>query len=159
MFNFKLTSREVCSRIFAAKCSHLYDCQAWGIKTKSLFELGVCWHKAGRKLWHLPYNAKERLFSSKPSLKKAFPLRDLVMCWFVNFDNGLSQGKNNKMKLISNISTYSEHRRKGTIGWNVKCISRLWNRSYDYLFKNTASTFAVDPSDRVRVIKNFTVCK
>ena len=35
--NFKLASPEVCSRIFVAKCCHLYGCQAWGIKTKALF--------------------------------------------------------------------------------------------------------------------------
>ena len=63
------------------------------------------------------------------------------------------------MKLISNISTYSDHRRKGTIGENVECISRLWNCSYDYLCENTASTVDIETSDRVRAIKELTACK
>ena len=78
---------------------------------------------------------------------------------FAKFYNGISQGKNNKMKLISNISTYSDHRRKGTVGENVECISRLWNCSYDYLCENTASTVDIETSDRVRAIKELTACK
>ena len=97
--NFKLASREVCSRIFVAKCCHLYGCQAWGIKTKALFELDVCWRKAVRKLWHLPYTARSRLL---PGLVGTASLRDQVMRRFAKFYNGISQGKNNKMKLISN---------------------------------------------------------
>ena len=72
---------------------------------------------------------------------------------------GISQCKNNKMKLISNFSTYSDQRRKGTIGENVECISRFWNCSYDYLCENTASTVDIETSDRVRAIKELTACK
>ena len=86
-------------------------------------------------------------------------LRDHVIRRFAKFYNGISQGKNNKMKLISNISTYSDHRRKGTIGENVECISRLWNCSYDYLWENTDSTVDIETSDRVRAIKELTACK
>ena len=154
--NFKLASREVCSQIFVAKYCHLYGCQAWGIKTKTLFELDVCWRKAVRKLWHLPYTARSRLL---PGLVGTASLRDQVMRRFAKFYDGISQGKNNKMKLISNISTYCDHRRKGTIGENVECISRLWNCSYDYLCENTASTVDIETSDRVRAIKKLTACK
>ena len=156
MCNFKLDSREVCSGIFVAKCCHLYGCQAWGIKTKALYELDVCWRKAVRKLWHLPYTTRSRFL---PGLVGTASLRDQVMRRFAKFYNGILQGKNNKMKLISNISTYNDHRRKGTIGENVECISRLWNCSYDYLCENTASTVDIETSDRVRAIKELTACK
>ena len=63
------------------------------------------------------------------------------------------------MNLIRYISTYSDHHRKGTIGENVECISRLWNCSYDYLRENTANTVDVETSDRVRAIKELAACK
>ena len=65
----------------------------------------------------------------------------------------LYKGKNNKMKLLSNISTYSVHCRKGIIGENVEYISRLWNCSFGYLIVD------VEISDRVRAITELTACK
>ena len=94
-----------------------------------------------------------------PGLVGTASLRDQVMRRFANFYNGLSQGKNNKMKLICNISTYNDHRRKGRIGEDVECTSRLLNCSYDYLRENTASTVDVETNDRVRAKKKLTKFK
>ena len=154
--NFKLASREVCSLIILAKCCHLYGCQAWAIKTKALFEHDVCLRKAVRKLRHLPYTTRSRLLSG---LVGTASLRDRVIRIFANFYNRLSQGKNNKMKITSNISANSDYWKKGTIGENVECISRLWNCSYDYLCKITATTVDVETNDGVRAIKELPACK
>ena len=78
---------------------------------------------AGEKLWHLPCATKARLLQGLSG-----QLHCVTMpCVDLHFYNGLPQGQNNKMKLLSNFSTCNDHRRKGTIWEIVECISRLWN--------------------------------
>ena len=52
-----------------------------------------------------------------------------------------------------------DYPRKGTIGENVECISRLLNCSCDYLCENTNRTVDFETSDGVRTIKELTACK
>ena len=85
-------------------CSHLYGCRAWDIKTKILAGIGACWKKEVRQIWHLLYTAKSRL---SPVPLATTLLRDKGMCRFANFCNSISQFKNNKMKLLSNIGASS----------------------------------------------------
>ena len=151
--NVKLTSREVCSRVFVAKCCHLYGDQAWSVNSKALTEFDVCWRKAVRKLWHLPYRARSSLL---PVLVGTPSLRDQIINRFAKFYNGILHGNNNKMILLSNISTHSEQRKKGIMGENVKYISRLWQCTNEYLRNNIMRGVETETLDRVRAIKEIT---
>ena len=144
---FKLTNRGVCSRRFVA----IYMVAKHGVSKQkrclSLMSDGVKKSTNSGACLTLQGQGFCQGLSGQPHCVT----RSCVNLHF--FYNGLSQGKNNNMKLISNISSYSDHRRKGTIGENVECINQLRKCSYDYLCKNTASTVDVEISDRVRAMK------
>merc|ERR1712079_176393 len=102
--NFKGIHRNIISHIFCTQCCHLYGCQAWALDSKYLDRFDVPWRKAIRKLWYLPYRARSKML---PILVNSQSVRDHASIRFIKMYNSMYSGKNYKMKVLCNISVYS----------------------------------------------------
>ena len=119
--NFKSVDRDICSRVFSAKCSHFYGCQAWSLNSKAINSFNITWKKAVRKMWLLPSTARSCLL---PLLAGSPPLLEQVVHRFAMYRNMIQRGQNQKMLLLANVSVNS--RKSGITGENVNVISGEW---------------------------------
>ena len=79
-FKGTLLNSDVATRLFQTYCCSFYGSQAWNL-SRSTFEL-ICtaWNKAGRRIFHLPYNAH-----LLPSIVKTSHIRNQLVERFRTF--------------------------------------------------------------------------
>ena len=117
--NFKGVDRSIVSNIFRSQCYHLYGCQAWSLGSKYIDKFDVTWRKAVRKLWYIPNIARSSIL---PELVNVLSLRSRSIQLFSNMYNIMCESRNTKIKLLCQVSVYSE--KKGIIGQNVSIVSK-----------------------------------
>ena len=105
MSSFGKCYSSVKSKLFTQYCTSFYGSQLWPLKKNNTIDrISIRWRIALRKIWNLPFNAHCDLL---PLVSNQLPLDIQLKCRFIKFYRSISMSKNNIIKYISQLKTFS----------------------------------------------------
>ena len=124
----------VTCKLFQNYCYAFYSSNLWDLQCRCLYDFGVVWRKAVRRIWGLPPRMHNALLQP---LMLGHNLRTIINNRFINFAVKCSNSNNLKVSFIANISRVSLLH---NFGKNLNFVT-AYNNSFVYNNNNKNKIF------------------